>query len=576
MGNLDQSAIMQLAHGGDVEGLRQELRAKCFEPDGGLYYFIKVVLGFKDLEPEFHLPFCNHLQGTILDLKRGYLLPRAHFKSTVMKGYALWRLCGGNAHLRPDITDSRNLRIAFVGEDRDVAAKDLKDPKWHLQNNQLLKWLFPEVAVHDTGQLKWGTYSFNIDRPQSFDEETMTALGVGTKDTGFHYDILIYEDIIGEKASKSETEMKSVIKWFMAAPGLLVHYEKSEELIIGTRWKHGKADLYGYIMAEMPFELPRTDLPEERTQEPKRTFGFKWYIQSAIIKDKTTGEERPAFSSRFTMDALDAIRRREKTYLFSCQYLNHPTAPEGQGFKEEMLKSYTIGEYVADEGPRRGLIIPSDGTPPVRLCDLSRITFYDPSSGGKKANCENAIVAVGCASDKRKFVLAAWSANCGFRQSIEKWFKLNDQFFCWPNYYEAVGAHKEVGLLVFERQKEPECTFCKNFGRSGVRHRRLSPTPIVPPGGAAAEAKYTRILTFAQADIEDGLVYLGPGQFELLKQIIEFPNGEMVDQFDALAYAIHLIRPGITQQEVEDTARTAEKQRDRQPYTQQQHAVGGV
>ena len=544
---------MQLAGQGKADELLETLREKCLSPNGGLYYFAKVVLGYKELVPHYHLPFANKIQSSIEHRRRGYLRPRGHFKSTIAaKTYPLWRLCGGG--MTPGSPDPRNLRILIVGEADDVAKKDLRDPKWHLQNNQLFCALFPQVVPFDFNKVVWRDDGFEIQRPNTFDEPSIKALGVGGKLTGFHFDILVYDDIIGEKAAKSEAVMKEAMEWFKYAPGLANDPNTVEELIIGTRWKHGKADLYGYIMEELEFNT-----------DSGRPSGFTWDVEGCYDSD---GE--PLFHPRFTHEVLADCLKREKTYGFSCQYLNNPTMPEGSAFKEEQIKTFTIGEGL--DG-KRDLIIPSDGTPSIKLAHLSRLSFLDPSAGGKSAGSENAIACVGTAPDNRKFAFKVWSANCGFREAVEQWFKLNDQFMTWPNMFEGVGPHKELGSIVMLRQQEATCSVCKTAGKE-VKHRRLSPVCITPPGGAGS--KEDRILTFIQADFEDGRIYIHEGDIQTRRQILEFPLGEMKDRIDALAYAVHYSKRPHTFEEIEaEEHALAQKNIARQQRTAQTYEVGG-
>lgn len=546
---------MQLAGAGRADDLLEKLRDKCLQPNGGLYYFAKVVLGYKELVPHYHLPFANKIQSSIKKRRRGYLRPRGHFKSTIAaKSYPLWRFCGGG--WEQGMPDPRNLRFLIVGESDTVAKKDVKDPTWHIENNQLLKVLFPKIIPPDFHKVTWKDDEIEICRPQSFDEGSIRSVGVGAKGTGFHYDVIIYDDIIGEKAARSEALMKEAIDWFVAAAGYANDPRTIEEIIIGTRWKHGKADLYGYIMEELEF-----------SEESGRPEGFEWDIEGCY---DVNGD--PLFHPRFTHEILLQILKREKTYLFSCQYLNKPTSPPGSQFTEEMLKTFKIGED--PQTGKRDLLIPSDGTPAVRLPHLNRISFYDPSSGGKSAKCENAIVMLGEAPDRRKFAFKVWSANCGFRGAVEQWMRLNDQFQTWPNFFEGVGAHKEVESIVSLRQIDSaECPVCLKEGKH-VRHLKLRPQIVIPAGGSVA--KTDRILTYAQADIEDGLVYLYEHDIQTRAQILSFPLGDMVDRFDALAYAIHHSTAPIAQDELEarEHDRT-QREAQRVQRTAQTYDVGG-
>lgn len=549
MANLDQSPIMRSAASGDADLLRDELRGRAIS---SLYYFTKVVLGYKELADHFHLPLCNAIQNTIGLRKRGFLYPRGHFKSTIMKSYALWRLCGGAA--KPG-EDPRNLRVLVVGESDTVAKKNLNDTKWNVENNQILQWLFPEIIPRNTNDTKWTDTEILLPRTKTFDESTITTIGVGAKTTGFHYDVIIYDDMIGEKASKSEAEMQAAIEWFQYAPGLLNDQRFGEELIIGTRWKAGKADLYGWIMEE---------LPENAVGDRG---GFKWFIRGAYNDDGSV-----AFPERFSHEILEGIRAREKDYKFSCQYMNRPTMPEGADFNESQIKSFKVTE---DGEGKFTVITPSDGSPQVRLRDLLRMSFYDPSSGGKRANCENAIVVVGTDALRRRFVLSAWSKNCGFGAAIERWHEMNDNYVCYHNYFEAVGAHKTVEELFSERRRFETvnggaCSHCQKH------HDRISPIPVIPPGGSGRDNKEERIRTFAQAFFENGQVYIREGLLELRRQILSFPHGDLVDQFDCLAYLLWKSRAPASFEDIQ-TARADEQivKDMRVQRTNCEHTLGG-
>jgi hypothetical protein len=551
MQSLDSSPIMQLATQGKAEELQEEMKRRALS---SLYYFSKVVLNYKDLA-KFHLDLCNYVQTTIPDLKRGALCPRGHFKSTILsKTYPLWRLCGGGNDLLPKpLKDPRDLRIAIIGESSTVAAKNLRDIKWNLENNQILKWLFPQVIPPDVGNTKWTETEILLPRGQSFDESTITCMGVGERRTGFHWDMLLYDDIIGEKASQSDAEMKGAIEWFQYAPGMLNDQATGEELMAGTRWKSGTADLYGWIMKEMPIG----------GADGERSKGFSWYIRSAVEKDEN-GEEQIIFPERFTHQMLTDIQKRMKSYKYSCQYMNRPSSPEGADFPEDQIKGF---EVINDHQGKPCIIHPLDGSSDVHINQLFRVSFLDPSSGGKSAACENAIVVAGMDSMMRVFGLHAWSMNCGYGAAVEKWHHINDMYQCHLNFYEDVGAQKELETIITLRNFQAMCRICNKI------HTKLTPQPFKIPGG---KMKEDRIRLFIQADFEAGNVYLRNTLGELKRQITNFPHGDLVDQFDAFASARKNLRKPLTDGEAADRRADEEAlQAAKTPRIATAHNYGG-
>jgi len=527
--------ILQIAETGKAEDLYAELREKS---DASLYYFVKVVCGYRDLTEDFHLPFCARIEDDEEFQKAGYLLPRAHFKSTILtKMGSLW------FYLR-----DHEERILIVGESDTVAKKNLIDIKWHVLNNQMLRWLYPELKLVDPGSTKWTDAEILLPRQGTYDEPSITCDGIGARRTGFHYTRIIYDDPIGDKAAASEAVMDAAWEWIEYAPGLLHDPIKSKERWVGTRWKHGTGDVYGRAMVAMP--------------------NINWYVRSAIE------DEKPVFPQRFTLPILADIRFREKDYKFNCQYMNNPTSPGGADFEASWIQEY-------DVGPDGHTIIPLDGTPQVDTGQLTRMSMYDVSAGGKTASAENAIIGAGMDSLRRIFVLEAWGENCTIGQAVERWHIIGDRWKFYHDHYKLVGAQKSVEDFCNERKHQVECPYCKaghvnpetgQFFKNP--HRKIRPIPIKPPGGALS--KEERIRMYAQKPFEEKRVYLRRGMTKLRSQIIEFPHGDLVDMFDALAYLCMLLRAPLVDAEVDSEKAAASARRvASKPFTATERDYGG-
>jgi hypothetical protein len=525
--------ILQIAETGRAEDLYAELKDKS---DSSLYYFVKVVCNYRDLTDDFHLPFCLRIEQDEDVQRSGYLLPRAHFKSTIVtKMASLWWYLKNHEE-----------RILIIGESDTVAKKNLIDVKWHIANNQLLRWLYPELKLVDPGVTKWTDAEILLPREGTYDEPSITCDGIGARRTGFHYTRIVYDDPIGDKAAQSEAVMDAAWEWMEYAPGLMHDPAKSKERWVGTRWKHGTGDVYGRAMIAMP--------------------DVKWYIRSAIENEK------PTFPQRFTLSILADIRNREGDYKFNCQYMNNPTAPGGADFEAGWIQEYDV----AEDGIT---ILPCDGSPKVTTGQLLRMGMYDVSAGGKSAQCENAITVAGMACDKRIFVLESWGANCTIGQAVEKYHVLNDRWNLYKAFYELVGAQKSVEDFANERRHQPECAYCQaghlkegKFERNP--HKRLTPIGIKPPGGQLS--KEERIRLYAQKPMEEKRVYFRRGMTVLRNQVIEFPHSPMCDRFDTLAYLCNLLRAPLSDADVESYK--AEDARHRvagKPFTHTERDYGG-
>ena len=159
----ETSQIFQTAVTGKAEELREDLKQRALS---SLYYFTKVVMGFNALSPQFHYDRCSEIQESISDLKRGFLWPRGHFKSTIVtKSYPLWRLAGGGWALAHPLTpefdfkvaslDPRNARFFLAGESDNRVVAAMRNIKWHLESNKMLRWLFPEICPVDVNKTLW-------------------------------------------------------------------------------------------------------------------------------------------------------------------------------------------------------------------------------------------------------------------------------------------------------------------------------------------------------------------------------------------------------------------------------------
>jgi hypothetical protein len=309
--------------------------------------------------------------------------------------------------------------------------------------------------------------------------------------------------------------------------------------------------------------------------------GFKWLKRSAIengvsIFPPQMGPLRQDGTRKrigYSLADLASMKKRQKTYLFNANMMNDPTAGDDTDFPESWIRSYQISEdrqaLLIDKLDDKGRVIRNERGEPeierIELASLVRTLVYDPSSGGNSAEAENAMVVIGTDRKARIFVLARWSKNCSFRQAIEQWFVFNDKWKPWQNWYEAVGAHKEVEEIL--RMCENPCKNC------GKNHARIRPRKLMPPPGS----KEDRIRDLAQTAMEEGRVYIPLGMTDLRKQITDFPHGDLVDMFDCLAYAISKARkPTIhDKDQAGEEAGSAQPTRQFQPRTFSDQQYGG-
>jgi hypothetical protein len=104
-----------------------------------------------------------------------------------------------------------------------------------------------------------------------------------------------------------------------------------------------------------------------------------------------------------------------------------------------------------------------------------------------------------------------------------------------------VGHQKEIEEIVTMRGLyHAACIYCQKV------HKHLAPQGVIPITGYD---KNHRIELFLDPPTKDGRIYIRREHAELARQALAFPNGDMVDQLDAFAYAVRYSKPftGIEQ-----------------------------
>lgn len=180
-----------------------------------LYFFCRYILGYKDMETEtdIHFRLCAELDradqlstlwrlGVLPDGDaRGHidryliLIFRGAFKTSIMMGKVIqWLIRDPGAQIG-------------VGSDlKDRAENVTRDIRDMIQNNQLLKSLYPEVfyAKPEGESDIWRADEFNIKRPPreesgaGFSRSSVNAFGLDPLPTGSHFSHVWFDDIENE------------------------------------------------------------------------------------------------------------------------------------------------------------------------------------------------------------------------------------------------------------------------------------------------------------------------------------------------------------------------------------------
>ncbi len=312
-----------------------------------LFFLLVYLLHRRDVDRDWLFARCREVQAApdgCLDL-----WARDHYKSTIITF----------AKTIQDILVDPEITVGIFSHTRPIAKGFLRQIKQELENNELLKALYPQVLYADPRKEapKWSENEGIIVRRQSNPKEaTVEAWGlVDGQPTSRHFRLRVYDDVVTEESvSNPEMIHKTTRRWELS---LNLGSENGRERYIGTR----------YHLNDTYAEMIRRGAATPR-------------IHPATVDGTTDGE--PVLLSR---QALADKRRKMGPYTFACQMLQDPRADEVQGFKEEWLKFWQ---------PQRA------GTEGMNLYLLC-----DPASEKKKGSDYTVAMVVGLGADGNLYLV---------------------------------------------------------------------------------------------------------------------------------------------------------------------------
>src|SRR3990167_8139618 len=443
-------------------------------------------LGFEDMNI-VHKDLCDFLQYNPMKFKL-ILMPRYSFKSTICSiGYSLWKL-----------VKNSDLRILIYSDATTKAMGFLDTIKAHIEGkvaNSKFREFFPQWES-DIKSGSWNKDQITVSiRKTSLPEPSVDTGGIETSKVGFHYDIIIFDDIVSDKNITTKDQMDKVTECYKKALSLL----KPGGLVImpGTRWNFG--DLYGRIIAE-------NDL--------KKNFAI--FIVDGE-EDKKYG--RYCFSDiGLTREFLNAQKMEQGTYLWSCLYKNSPTDPETATFKVQDFAFY-------------GAIKPDD---------LYITCTVDPAGEGEDFT---AITVVGTDNNMDMHILDIINAHIQPSEIVDKIIN-----FQYKYRFQILGSETNFFMVMLEmeirrRRDEEHKLNPERFRLFGVHEFEAS--------SRRGQNKTNRIMALQPYHERRAIKFPGE-KFELLEgvfsdlawQMIQFPNSAHDDILDSLAYHLPLIRKG--------------------------------
>jgi hypothetical protein len=466
-----------------------------------LFFFSKAVLGYGKLTKQSHLYVCQRTQD--LTSKRQLVLqPRGTFKSTI-------RTVSFPAHR---IINDPDVRILLASQTAAKAEGFLSEIEQHFDgSNTIMTWLFPELIRPGDKWNPWNRLQMTSPgRTIISGTPSIMTMGVGGRIEGHHFDIIVLDDLIGEKALDSEKEMLDAIIWHDGVDSLFIEPSKGIERGSGTRWSLN--DLYGVIEKSSDYET--ITIPAE---------------------DPITGELM--FPDLLNAQTLRSIRERNFA-LYMSQYLNNPKNPEVLEFRTEWLQPYTLQQINGEPC----CVIP--GLDPYPVSEMDVVLAIDPAGSGdvtqnlaesakkgRMRKCNNAVEIWAAAGDGKRFLLDMWAGRAsGENPELQVARKVLEFFVKWDGYIR--------------------CGYLESYGAQGAlitvfnmlcRERGLSyPLKALPKGDQRAKAVRTRSVLGPLG--QNHQLYVRPGHTAFIYEFGVFPQSNENDTLDAATWALSQLR----------------------------------
>ena len=444
-----------------------------------LFFFCFDVLQYKDIDPVLHWDMAKQWQlGHRFNL---FLSPRGSFKTTI------WTIAGSLW----EIIRNPNVRILITNATLTNAMAIMKAIKEHLMYNERLRAYFPSSCPKLTGskRTEFGTNTeFTIpNRTKVMKEATVEVGSVEGNLVSKHYDIHIGDDLINLQNTSTKDQIDKVEEFHRAALSLL-EPRISREYLIGTIWHWD--DLYCRIMNDSDSD--------------------RYVYRRSILEPDESGELKSIFPSRFSVEEIDSIKKKQKASMFSMQYMNVPVAEEDQAFREDMMEEYEQDSYFYTD------IYPY----------LDKVMVVDPACSTAIHADYTGIVVVGSDYDDDTYVLQATQHKLSVLDLINKIFSVYEKW-----------KPRIIGIESFAWQKTLSV-----FIKEEMKRRKLL-IPIQELKYDNQRSKEARIMGI-QPRVEHREFYLTKDMHDLKSQMLRFPKAKNDDILDALAHTEELRRTG--------------------------------
>ena len=333
--------------------------------------------------------------------------PREHGKSTIMKGYAAYRICKDHdiriliASHKEELADefARSIQITLEDPQVQIEYELLPGKPWRVGTTFLAGKTYPSIKT--------------------------VAKQAGI--TGGRFDIAFFDDLLTVENTATEKRRAKLERWINSEViPALDHTPKQKMVVIGTR-KHLE-DWYSKVIENPYFE----------------TKIYALYTKEGDVKTYL-------WPGRFNQEEEDRLRATLTPQEFAMEFMNSPIITAGLRFKSEWLKYY-------------------DNLPPSRFLDVYMGVDPSMGSKSERASyMAIAVIAFDRRQVERKiYVLDMYRKKLSFAEQIDV---IKEKFAYWkPKKYaiEGVLVNRRFAYEVKEELPDIRIVSYKHEGLRGT------------------------------------------------------------------------------------------------------------
>lgn len=351
--------------------------------------------------------------------KRFLMMHRSGFKSTLVVGYLLWRIYR-NPNIRILINSAeKKLSIAFLREiNQYLIDGDLQDRLWndrpHIDGplvpilsadkrsaNKSDRDMFADIIAQKT---IWHSEAIQVIRSKTLRDPTVAVTSARTSDTGFHFDIIVNDDLVTFLNSDSPDKARNI-------------YQQAADLtsVLDPMFLDEVGEIKGKVFKEwVGREIITTGTPYYHWDFNVHLYnsedlGYVKFIRNIYANgiDASDGYTCPSrFDDKYVNELRNELINSRGVKAWSAQYLLKVVAAEHQTLQFDHIQKIGLS-YIHPEG--LGLVKVAVGTD---LRQIRCIAALDPAATIAKHSNHSGFVVGGLDKQNNLYLVG------GFKEKL--------------------------------------------------------------------------------------------------------------------------------------------------------------